>query len=59
MAELVQCLGWDEMGYPMEMPRAGKPPKLRIASYSKDELNDIEASINDFEAGQADYMKKP
>ena len=58
LAALVQCLGWDDMGYPMDMPRAGKPAKLRIAAYSKDELNDIEASTHAFAAGQAAHMKK-
>ena len=57
MAELVQHLGWDEMGYPIDMPRGAKPPKLRIASFSKDEINEWESSLNVFEARQSEHMK--
>ena len=57
MADLVQCLGWDEKGYPMDMPRGAKPPKLRIASCSKDEINDWESSLNVFAVRQSEHMK--
>ena len=58
MAELVQCLGWDAKGYPMDMPRSGKPPKLRIASYTKAEQDKWEASIDNFEQRQSNFMKQ-
>ena len=45
MANLVLCLGWEEKGYPMDIHRSGKP-KLRIALYSKEEMNKWEASLD-------------
>ena len=41
----------------MDMPRGAKPPKLRIASYSKDEINEWKSSIDIFEARQSEFMK--
>ena len=36
MTDMVLCLGWDEKGYSMVIPRSGKP-KLRMATYSDSE----------------------
>ena len=41
----------------MDIPRSGKP-KLRIASYSKAEMKEWEASLDDFELSQSDFMKE-
>ena len=57
MAELVQHLGWDDKGYPMDMPRGARPPTLRIASCSTDEINDWESSLNKFAVMQSKHMK--
>ena len=57
MADLAQCLGWDEKGYPMDMPRSGKP-KLQITSHSKAEMNEWEASLDDFDQRQSNFTKE-
>ena len=57
MANMVLRLGLDEKGYPMVVPRSGKP-KLRIDMYGKTEETEWEASPDVFEIDQIKFMKK-
>jgi hypothetical protein len=51
MADMVIELGWNKMGYPMDIPDAGKgKPKLRIATYNKDEKDAWEQSLGVWKA---------
>jgi len=56
MADMVIELGWNKMGYPMDIPDPGKgKPKLRIATYNRDEKNDWEKSLGEW---KTDIKKK-
>ena len=56
MANMVLSLGWEDKGYPMVIPRSGKP-KLQIATYSKAEQREWEASLDVFESDQKEFTK--
>ena len=48
MADMVMELGWNEMGYPMDIPAPGMgKPKLRIATYNKNKKKDWEKSLDE------------